>query len=122
MPINTLPRDPITPEEQTSRPVLEVRRIDLVPETGDPIRLPIEAPTNVVSFKAGSVVEFEIHITDAEGNDLPIDGEFALPLAGQMGTSPRIVDVVFVSGVAVLTLGNGPRADGASPRRRSTSI
>lgn len=87
------------------RPVIKVKRIQVVTDPLNPIDLPIEPPSNIVSFKSSEAIEVEIHITDETGTPLPIDRMFSMPLAGQLGSSPRILDVDFVGGVATLTIG-----------------
>lgn len=62
--------------------------------------IPIQQPHNLISMKAGTVARFRVEIHDSEGNRIPIDADFSLPLAGLLGTSPRVIDIYFAEGIA----------------------
>lgn len=104
--ISTLPTNGPAAQEEAFKPKLVIKSIKEVPESGDPLELTILEPNNVVSFKAGASVEFNIEVLNPDGTPMALNKTFALPLAGEMGTSPRIVDITFKDGKASLILGD----------------
>lgn len=74
--------------------------VQSVTNTADNTDLPIEAPNNTVSVKAGTTTGFHVEIQDDSGNVLPVTQSFALPMAGLLGTSPRLIDIDFTNGAA----------------------
>lgn len=70
--------------------------------------VPVEAPNNLVTFQQGDVSIFEVVLKDNAGNDVAFDGSFTLPLAGELGTSPRIIEVTFHAGTAEIRLTDWP--------------
>lgn len=67
--------------------------------------LSIQKPNNTISIVEGQSVNFHVEIKDSQGNVLPIGTaenpkKFALPVSGLLNTSPRIIDIEFINGVA----------------------
>ena len=87
------------------RLIIKINSIKNVTDPLTPVDLPLLSPGNMISFKAGEVIEVDIQINDEGGEILPIDRVFSMPLAGQLGSTPRILDVEFIGGVATLTIG-----------------
>ncbi|GAB3021792.1 hypothetical protein [Bowmanella dokdonensis] len=69
-----------------------------------------QEPGNLISMKAGTTCRFRVEqqmngevisqVPDGQGGYVPNNAEFALPLAGLLGTAPRIIDIAFVGGIA----------------------
>lgn len=91
-----------------ARPVLKTHSIEDVTDPTNPVPLAIQKPGNLVSFKSGITIRIVVHITAPDGTVLPVSQGFTLPLAGQLGSSPRIVDIEFIDGVAEVILQDWP--------------
>ncbi len=71
-------------------------------------RLPvqIEQPNNIVPLNEGDTSYFRIELKDRFGKHLAYNGSFDLPIAGELGSRPLVIQVHFINGFADIVVSN----------------
>lgn len=92
---------PYWPAVTDTRPIVVVTTIT---NLGTSQTIAQQAPDNLISLQQGDSTRWNVALQDAAGAVLDITQNFVLPLAGLLGSQPRIINIAFANGLAEFDL------------------